>query len=346
MNNLPSNNNISANWCIPGIVMKSALVPGKLSVCCVNSQSLCARQMTKFNEFKQMILMTNVDIICVSETWLNDRIDSSIIAIDGYKIVRNDRVGRIGGGVLIYVRYSLICKVLELSDNEIGETEFIICEIIIQNRKKLFGVFYNPPEHDCSEIIDMLLCRYGTRYEGIYLLGDFNTNLQNSNVPKTIRLQEVFSTHGLVSIGNEPTFFHTNGSSQLDLFVCNDPSHILRFNQVDVPVLSNHDMIFASLDIETAQLKNSFQYRNYDRVNLDALRVSLETVNWENLYRIHDVDLQMEMFNSIICDLHDQLVPLQTINKNRKSNPWFNNDIARSIVVRDLSFRQWKVRVN
>lgn len=348
MDNFPVSNT-SASWCIPGVVMNSALVPGKFSMCCVNSQSLCARQMSKFNELKQIILMTKVDFICVTETWLNSRIDSSIINIDGYNIIRNDRVGRIGGGVLIYVKSGFNFNVLELSYSEIGEvcSEFIVCEISIHNHKQLFGVIYNPPEYDCSEVVDTILSRYGAQYESIYLLGDFNTNLQNANALKTRRLQEILTTHGMESIGNEPTFFHMNGASQLDLLLCNDSSHILRFNQIDIPVLSNHDMIFASLNIETTQLNsNSFQIRNYDRVNATELSNSLDAIDWDSFYSITDPDMLVDIFNSIICDLHDQHVPIRTISKKSNPNPWFTNGIARAIVDRDMSFKQWKVTRN
>lgn len=161
--------NTSSNWSIPGVVMKSALLPGKLSICCLNSQSICARRMTKFIELKQMIIMTAVDIVCVCETWLNSRTDNNVLTIDGYDLIRNDRIGRLGGGVLMYVKHGLNHKILDLSEN-ISSTEYILCEMKLHNKKMLFGVFYNPPNVECSEMLNDLLCRYGTEYSGVYFV--------------------------------------------------------------------------------------------------------------------------------------------------------------------------------
>ena len=39
----------------------------------------------------------------VGKTWLNDTISDSEVSIDGYDIIRNDRVSSRGGGVCLYV---------------------------------------------------------------------------------------------------------------------------------------------------------------------------------------------------------------------------------------------------
>ena len=198
--------NTSSNWSIPGIVMKSAFVPGKLSICCVNSQSICARRMAKFIELKQMICVSTVDIICVCETWLNSLTDSSILTIEGYNLVRNDRTGRLGGGVLMYIKHGLNYNFLDMSENG-SNTEYMLCEIRIHREKHLFGVFYNPPNVDCSETLNSLFCQYGAYYNGMFFLGDFNTNLADSHASRVARFQDVMTGYGVECIGTEPTFF-------------------------------------------------------------------------------------------------------------------------------------------
>lgn len=66
--------NTSTIICIPGIVLRSAFVAEKLSVMCLNVQSLCARNMVKFDELRQVMNMSNVDVTCVCETWLNGKL--------------------------------------------------------------------------------------------------------------------------------------------------------------------------------------------------------------------------------------------------------------------------------
>lgn len=85
------NSDTSTDLCLPGIVMKSMLVAEKLSIMSLNVQCLCARDMTKFDELRQIMSVSNVDVACVNETWLNDRTGMGTINIDGYNMIRNDR---------------------------------------------------------------------------------------------------------------------------------------------------------------------------------------------------------------------------------------------------------------
>ncbi len=53
---------------------------------------------------------SNIDFLCISDTWLHKKISTSIIDIPGYTCFRRDRtVGR-GGGVLIYIKDSFNAK--------------------------------------------------------------------------------------------------------------------------------------------------------------------------------------------------------------------------------------------
>lgn len=74
--------NTTTNVCIPRVVMSCALDSKYLNVCHVNIQSLCARQLSKFVEFKLCFYSSNIDIICSSETWLTDNIPDSLIEIE------------------------------------------------------------------------------------------------------------------------------------------------------------------------------------------------------------------------------------------------------------------------
>ena len=52
------------------------------------------------------------DIICINETWLDDKINTYEVSWDGYDLVRKDRK-RTGGGVGMYIRNSISYKVRE-----------------------------------------------------------------------------------------------------------------------------------------------------------------------------------------------------------------------------------------
>ena len=67
--------------------------------------------MKKADELESVLLANNVDIACVTETWLKDVIPSGVVSISGYVIHRNDRSdGRRGGGVAVFVRQDIPCE--------------------------------------------------------------------------------------------------------------------------------------------------------------------------------------------------------------------------------------------
>lgn len=183
-------------------------------------------------------------------------------------MIRNDRCGKIGGGLIIYLKKWLKYKTIEASQVLIGNhtIEFIFCEVLCNGSKLLIGNFYNHPDLECSDLISHKLTEFGILYDEIILMGDFNTNILKQ-CGKTDRFLDTLNAFGLRNVGQEPTFFHSHGASQLDLIISNNPDKILKFGQISVPLISHHDLIFASVDFNTTSETNEFYYRDYKNIN-------------------------------------------------------------------------------
>ena len=93
-----------------------------------------------------------IDIITLSETWLNPKLDSSLIAITGYKHYcldrRNSNNKKRGGGLLIYVKSNLAMEVKEFEhlNSLSGDLE---CQWIEMGRRHAQNILicnlYRPP---------------------------------------------------------------------------------------------------------------------------------------------------------------------------------------------------------
>lgn len=249
-------NNVSSNegiYHIPRAVMNAALRKDFLNICHMNVQSICSRQLSKFNEFTSCFHNGKVDLICLTETWLTNDISDDTIAVEGFKLIRNDRNYGRGGGVCLYFRSNLNCKKVSASDLFVGlgdacNTEFLFVEVSTGADKFLLGIFYNPPRVDCCELIFQQLSDHILKYKNIVLIGDFNMNVKKDS-PIVNRFCSVFDHFGFTCVGNEPTHYYSGGSSQIDLMFTNDPEFILNFNQVSGPGFSAHDIIFSSLNV-------------------------------------------------------------------------------------------------
>ena len=73
----------------------------------INARSLNIED--KFDEICCLVHNVNLDILAVSETWLNDSISSDSLNIQGFApIIRLDRQnGRRAGGVALYISSSI-----------------------------------------------------------------------------------------------------------------------------------------------------------------------------------------------------------------------------------------------
>ena len=140
------------------------------------------------NEFEVYIKNLNVDfsIYGFSETWLNDN-NATLFTLSGYNHICNYRTKRLGGGVSLYVKQTL--KYQHLSDleifNENLETIFIeIPKDVIGSKSNIIvGIIYRPPDRDITQFNDYIiniLSQFKQTNKVIYIMGDFNINLLNS----------------------------------------------------------------------------------------------------------------------------------------------------------------------
>ena len=117
-------------------------------ICHINARSLMTYDIDtcsymKFEEIKSQLIHTmKADILCVSETWLDQSISDLDIKIVNYAIHRHDR-NRHGGGVAIYVSDSL--AVTRRPDLEYDDIESVWLEITTDKKKILLASYYRPP---------------------------------------------------------------------------------------------------------------------------------------------------------------------------------------------------------
>ncbi|KAL9698013.1 hypothetical protein quinque_001454 [Culex quinquefasciatus] len=285
-----------------------------------------------------------VDIACFTESWLTASRNNRSIGVQGYSVVRNDRVYKRGGGIAVYYRDTMSCTKIfntELTTESADKTECLALEFRLNGFKVLLLVVYNPPDNNCASFLEEKLTSLTLHYESVFLVGDFNTDLLQASNKRTLLLS-AFESFSLVPYGCEPTHYHDTGCSQLDLLVTNDRDKILRFGQVDFPGLSQHDLIYASLDFDATQTPTVNNYRDYVHFDADALKTATISIPWRNFYAISDPNHSLEFFTEQLKIVHDTCFPLRTSSRRNASNRWFTGDVQRAILERDLAYKDWR----
>lgn len=110
----------------------------ELKVCHINAQSL----VRKIDEFRFIFEDSNVDVICVSETWFRCDMPDDIFKVKGYRLFRADRQGHAGGSC-VYIKENVVCKLISSSTAE-STIEFLFLEIVNGTNKILIGSVYRP----------------------------------------------------------------------------------------------------------------------------------------------------------------------------------------------------------
>jgi hypothetical protein len=57
----------------------------------------------KIDELRESITLRNIDLICITETWLQNHIHDNIVSVSGYNVERRDRSNGQHGDVCIYI---------------------------------------------------------------------------------------------------------------------------------------------------------------------------------------------------------------------------------------------------
>ena len=310
--------------------------PG-IHICHINSQSL----FRKMDEFRDIFENSEVDVVCVSETWFSQSILDSFVNLKGYKIFRSDRLPsdelHHGGGVAIYVKNNLNCRVI-IKNNDHSTMEYIFIQINSIGQKILLGTVYRRRHDiDIQPVVDVLE-EISFNYATVIVTGDLNCDLLRDN-----SVSQKLSALDLVPVNSvTPTHFSAYTNTLLDVFYVNQKNDVLLYDQLSVPVFSKHDLIFMTLNHTKPKPSKTFTYFDFNNVNFPLLDADFNRINWHSIFTMPSVDDQVDYFNKNIIDLFNKHVPIKTKSLKKSSQPWFNSNIRLLIKKRDEVYRRWK----
>ncbi len=82
--------------------------------------------------------------IGITESWANNDITDAELGLEGYVMFRKDRMGRRGGGVLLYIKETIPVYEIQLQE-EADCNEAIWCKLVTGHTTVTIGVVYRCP---------------------------------------------------------------------------------------------------------------------------------------------------------------------------------------------------------
>lgn len=304
----------------------------------LNAQSL----LSNFNDIELLINDRDVDILCISESWLPPVMQNNFIEILGYSVYRCD--GGRGGGVCIYVRENLKVNVLTPSLERPPQVEDLW--LAIQYKKFpsfIVGCVYRHP-HALNESFNYLSDIFSNmclRKKPLLILGDFNDNLMFSDN----KMGNIIQTLHLVQLIEKPTRITASSSTLLDLIITNKSNFVAHSDVVSCSI-GDHELITATINVRKEKcppaVKTFRSLENYSQNNFCELLLN-ESYILNAISYTDNVNNQVLTFTNTFMKCLDTCAPFVTKDIKRPPAPWVDAQIKDAMRIRDSLHQEFKL---
>lgn len=312
------------------------LHPSSFHFAQINAQSL----MSHTDYLTYVFGNQKIHVIGVSESWLKPSLNSSLVALPGYTLYRNDRVGKGGGGVAAYIREGIKVKVLESSPGQYNhKTEYLFLELSLFREKLLLGIVYKPPLVDLEfSDYEPILFRLASKYDHILIGGDHNSDILADKICSK-NLRSLYDTCNLHILPLSPT----HHKSVLDLLITRDLKRVKCHGQFPAPGFSHHDLVHMSYSLKPPKFEPKIlTYRNFRGLDTEALHCTANTIPWMDVEHLESTEEKVIFFNSLFTNLYDQHAPLVTRRVTHPPAPWLNAQIKELMRSRDKVYKKFR----
>lgn len=306
----------------------------KLKIGHINTRSLRSH----IDRVRNVIVTENLDVLCVSETWLSPDVMIHDVSIDGFKFIRRDYRAR-GSGVGIYIKENIKYKVIPSS----GAIEQLCIQFTINSVTLVISVVYRNHGINYKEFISELESTVSSSLllsENICILGDININLFNSNDSATVAYCDFLKQVGLLQLISEAT--RHASQSLIDHILISNDELVLLSGVTDVDI-ADHDLIYCVLRVKKPVMHPKFiTRRNLKTLEKDIIISSLRMFNLDAIYYIGDINIKIEYLTSVLMTIFDALAPNKTFKITKEYKPWITSNIKYMITLRNKAKAEYK----
>jgi hypothetical protein len=224
-----------------------------------------------------------VDILCLTEHWLNSHQICSVNILNFSLRAHFSRSSRRGGGACIYARSNIVTmerpEITQLSD----ESHFETCAIECIGLDVIVVCIYRPPSGDIqlyiSKLTQLLNLDVLQNYR-VLIIGDINIDLlTKSTISKN--LNNTIKQFGFRQLVNIPTRVTYSTSTCIDHAFSNMAKSDIVNVSCDELNLSDHLCINVAVNIhKNHQLNNHALRRNFTKNNIANFQMNLDMFDW------------------------------------------------------------------
>lgn len=282
------------------------------------------------------ISQENLDILCISETWLEPD-EIQFVQFCNYKIIsyycRNTYSH---GGVLILVKNTFAAtdftNLSKLSSDKIFECS--AAKVTINDTNYCVMCLYRAPNTDLNTFLTKfenclnLLCSLNVHK--IIICGDLNINYLSNNNART-RLDDLINSFNLHSIFNEPTRIFNNSVTAVDYILTN---FNVRDKNIIYTGISDHSAQKITYEINNTPINNYIKFRSFSTKNIKNFMKYLSDEKWLNVFSEQTVDTKFVVFSDTLSYYYNLSFKIvkKNVNVCSTEKPWLTPGIKKSSV--------------
>ena len=247
------------------IIKNQNIIILQLNACSISN-------LDRFEKLKQLIdfIKINVDVIIISETWLNDEL-CIFYNLNGFQSFFSNRYDRRGGGIAVYVRNGIKCNLLSKCSDIFYGLWLEIIDFSFEFKKFYIGAYYRPPNSNKNKFLDNLEINL-SKYSNFKccLAGDFNIDILNDG---SNEYKQILDSYNFKIVNNNIT--RNCSGSIIDHFSIN---YYYKFKTENITIdndISDHNLIIHNIYINRCKHNINIIDKctiNYNEVNLSITK--------------------------------------------------------------------------
>ena len=281
---------------------------------------------------RAFLQLKDIDCFVATETWFSENHIDPLIAVQDYCCFRDDRCGRIGGGVAIWSKVNFCPQKICISEKPPG----IEVVVVALNCKMFIIGCYIPPQvvsssHDLVsdfliDLIDTLLIER-TSFD-VMLCGDFNR----------LEMDFICRNCNLLNKHNCNTY----GKAELDYILISENIasfySVTKADPIDVSVVHHASLLAVPSIVRKSHLKLSRQVFDLRDSNVTSFVQQLNQCDW-SFIRNECLDLNEKcvVLHGVLNDAFSRTIPVKYVTFTDNSKPWITP------LVKSLINDCWKV---
>ena len=277
----------------------------------------------KLDDLK-LLLEKSLDIICISETKLDETFPTVQFAIGFSKPYRLDVTSN-SGGLLFCVKTNLPARLIRFYDFP-NEIQCIPIELNISTKKYALLSVYRQPNQNINFFPDKLseaLDIYSKHHENICIFGDFNATPENNH------MINFMSNKCLSNLIKGPTCFKSVNGSTINLFLTTNKYLFQKTNSFETGISDHHHLIATVLKTTYERFPPKLlTYRSYEHSWNDSLKNRFKS----EAYAIQSGEIGS--LKTVIIKSLNTVAPFKKRIVRRNNKPHITSLIRKEIMIR------------